>query len=310
MRRIKFLFFFFLFFILSSFCFADSKLLFSVESDYGILNGLIQEFVLYENSDDSLCTLSRLDWDVSKIKYFGNVFSYLYNDSIYLSIGYRAGTTQKSGLMQDSDWQDESCPTFRTNYSVHDNELSSYYKFSMNAGYKFSFPIHIALTPIISWDTENYCFLASDGYFDYTNDIYDGRKGTFTGPCISYSQYYSCCRLGLILATDKLNHFEAGISAFFSPGFWMNGYDDHLVRKPVMHWLDAMEKGFMLQGDSFMNFIFNEHYKLGISGGIQYIPLMHGKSYQQSGIFWFPISSYGGGKRTLWNISASYTFTL
>lgn len=304
--------FFFLFIITTAKIFATSEnYSFSMGADTGVIYGTIYELVFDFDSSSNPYVLSRLDWDFKNIQYTGWHADFVFNH-FYSDINFKAGIPGTYGTMNDYDWLDYNDTSKLTNHSWHTNVLSSYTKLNFNAGWKFFLPAKITLTPLIGFEAEDIFFIGYDGSYKYLNN--DGvtyNEGTFKGKVISYEQTYKALKFGFLAETTIVPHMDFGFSFFICPAFDIDGVDHHF-RRNIYFW-DNMVNGIMYEGNAKIAvLLLQNHVSLGIDGGIQYIPIMSGKTYnhKEGKSNWEYSYGLGGTKRFLWQLGTSVTFIL
>lgn len=294
------------FFIIMMLCTAnlfaqEDDVRFSFGFDSGLINGSINEYVFDIDSDEKSYTMSRLDWDIVNLKYFGCTLG-LDVKHLHADLNCKGGIPDVSGAMNDYDWLDYSDHTKLTNHSWHSNSVDSYIKADFNAGWTFYLPAEFTITPLLSYSYEYIGFTGSDGAYKYLNN--DGitfREGTFNGPVISYTQSYDAFRAGLNVNTLIIPSIDLGLSFFVSPVLNIDAVDTHVIRK-ICFW-DNMTGGIMYEGNGHLFVDLSKLLSFGLTGGIQYVPVMSGETRSKNikSSKWGYPDGTGGTKRLLWH---------
>lgn len=295
----------------------NSPISINVSADVGIMNGKIQEFVFYSNIDK---VLSRLDWDIKNIPVCNiqgkvDIFKY----SFVKTTGF-FGIPKSSGVMQDYDWLFYS-PEL-TNYSYHNNYLSSYYGITIAAGANFFIPIiNLRLSPFVAYQYEYLGMNGSDGYRQYKNENWEKKE--FYGKIISYFHEINSFLLGLDFEVPVFSLFGISGSFSISPNAtFIQALDFHYINRHSYGtvYLDTLNSAFQLQADATIYANINRHNKLSVSCFVQYIPTAKGNDYYKfittDGIYINPDDKWiqtgtnnAGTSRFLYKINLGYTYS-
>ena len=300
----------------------NSPISINVSADVGIMNGKIQEFVFYSNIDK---VLSRLDWDIKNIPVCNiqgkvDIFKY----SFVKTTGF-FGIPKSSGVMQDYDWLFYS-PEL-TNYSYHNNYLSSYYGITIAAGANFFIPIiNLRLSPFVAYQYEYLGMNGSDGYRQYKNENWEKKE--FSGKIISYFHEINSFLLGLDFEVPVFSLFGFSGSFSISPNAtFIQALDFHYINQKDNYghsygtvYLDTLNNAFQLQADATIYANINRHNKLSVSCFVQYIPTAKGNDYYKfittDGIYinpgdkWIQTGTNNAGtSRFLYKINLGYTYS-
>lgn len=195
--------FFVLFFLISSFLFAnEKKFTFEIEPLLEIRNGKIGEYVFFNKFAYNTDKLSYLEWELSPNIIYGLNVNANYKDLVF-SCGVAAAIPMSSGNLFDSDWLNiESYGNedrlYKTNFSIHENQLNYNYSIHFDLGYNFTHNNFATFTPFVSFGYETYQFTGIDGhgqygnskgsfYYPYNDDI-NSYKVQFSGPVIKYNR--------------------------------------------------------------------------------------------------------------------------
>lgn len=300
----------------------NSPISINVSADVGIMNGKIQEFVFYSNIDK---VLSRLDWDIKNIPVCNiqgkvDIFKY----SFVKTTGF-FGIPKSSGVIQDYDWLFYS-PEL-TNYSYHNNYLSSYYGITIAAGANFFIPIiNLRLSPFVAYQYEYLGMNGSDGYRQYKNENWEKKE--FSGKIISYFHEINSFLLGLDFEVPVFSLFGFSGSFSISPNAtFIQALDFHYINQKDNYghsygtvYLDTLKNAFQLQADATIYANINRHNKLSVSCFVQYIPTAKGNDYYKfittDGIYINPSDKWiqtgtnnAGTSRFLYKINLGYTYS-
>lgn len=300
----------------------NSPISINVSADVGIMNGKIQEFVFYSNIDK---VLSRLDWDIKNIPVCNiqgkvDIFKY----SFVKTTGF-FGIPKSSGVIQDYDWLFYS-PEL-TNYSYHNNYLSSYYGITIAAGVNFFIPIiNLRLSPFVAYQYEYLGMNGSDGYRQYKNENWEKKE--FSGKIISYFHEINSFLLGLDFEVPVFSLFGFSGSFSISPNAtFIQALDFHYINQKDNYghsygtvYLDTLNNAFQLQADATIYANINRHNKLSVSCFVQYIPTAKGNDYYKfittDGIYinpgdkWIQTGTNNAGtSRFLYKINLGYTYS-
>lgn len=300
----------------------NSPISINVSADVGIMNGKIQEFVFYSNIDK---VLSLLDWDIKNIPVCNiqgkvDIFKY----SFVKTTGF-FGIPKSSGVIQDYDWLFYS-PEL-TNYSYHNNYLSSYYGITIAAGANFFIPIiNLRLSPFVAYQYEYLGMNGSDGYRQYKNENWEEKE--FSGKIISYFHEINSFLLGLDFEVPVFSLFGFSGSFSISPNAtFIQALDFHYINQKDNYghsygtvYLDTLNNAFQLQADATIYANINRHNKLSVSCFVQYIPTAKGNDYYKfittDGIYinpgdkWIQTGTNNAGtSRFLYKINLGYTYS-
>lgn len=295
--------------------------------EFGLLNGTIYEYVFDPRCNNTGNKLSELDWDLKNIPYFNFSADFDVLNYFYIGINGRIGLPADSGNMQDFDWLNSTppsnhqewindSPTELTNYSIHNNKLIKYLSFYFNLGWNFHLPFEITLTPFLSYQYEIISFDGYDGYSIYKANNF--VRNEFSGKVISYSQETNSIFLGLKFSVDSIPRTSIYGKIFFSPALaFINAIDCHHAKSAA--YKDTLNFLWEIQAQLGAQYKFNKKHSAGISGGIQFIPLSKGPSYNKSlgsnglpayGRWATDSVTSGGAKRLVFSVSLNYSFSL
>lgn len=156
---------------------------FSVEPLFGLKNGVVDEYVYWNNSTYDDDKLSELNWDIKNELYGGIKLNGSFKN-VFLETSFTAAIPKSSGITKDSDWKnvcisDYSDWQFKTNYSETDNYIDYDIGAKVKAGYEFKLlqdkKVKLSLKPFVGFQYENFQFTTKDGtawYGNVKNEIY------------------------------------------------------------------------------------------------------------------------------------------
>ncbi|MCR4579924.1 MAG: omptin family outer membrane protease [Treponema sp.] len=286
---------------------------------FGLMNGMIKEYVVHPECTNTDNIESRLDWEVENIPVISMDADFFLFKYLYANFNFRVGINKSSGYMEDYDWLNfldwpEDDPTELTNYSISNNRFESYYSFGARIGGNLNLPFKNRISPFIGFEYEFLYMTGSDGWYTYKSS--DWEKKALSGDVISYKQEYNAFLLGLDIQSESIPRTVIRTSFMLCP-YTMNlsSLDLHLSRN--VGFLDVMNDSLMYKASAELMYKISEHHRAGLSGYLQYIPFTSGKDYSasvnSSGQL---VGSYnltgveGASDRFVWQISLIYSFSL
>ena len=307
---------------------ASENFNFSLDLDFGLLNGHIYEYVFHDINQNTDHMESMLDWDVKNIPYFElsaqtDLWKY-----VYVGFDGKIGVPKSSGNMQDYDWLNSvggggdiypawksKSPFELTNYSKHNNNLTSYYCVNFSVG--GNIPLlgnSVKITPFLSYDYWFIGFDGSKGYGEYKSNNF--VREYFNGSVISYKQEYNSFLLGTTVSGTVFNNFYLEGTLMISPMMVYNvSIDNHKVRNVIF--IDIINNAFEIKGQLQAKYKFNNLLNFGIKSSIQYIPVSKGYDYmnppQKDGKYYITNPEpgvQGGTSSFLWTFSLNCGLTL
>lgn len=149
----------------------------SIEPIYKLENGTLHEFVfMFDSNSKSEVKLSQLDWPISNISCLGGCIKGGWK-FINLGISYLAAIPQKTGNMEDYDWQDYvtsgsgitqknfwNNPNMCTNKSISETKLNESNNLSIYISFDIEPVQNLYITPMLGTEFTNYKFSAKNGY--------------------------------------------------------------------------------------------------------------------------------------------------
>lgn len=310
-----------LFFQAQMYC-EESKLKVSIAPELGFLSGEIVENVWYVNSSENgskttltpTTRMSRLDWQIENSFNWGFNTDFTFNNKYTFLFSIKNAISQNCGVMEDYDWLN---PITRgwlndpadelTNYSIHTNYMNNYTHINFMIGRIFYLGQNknIGLTPLFGIDIENISMSGISGWYTYKKDnwkkfYFDDEK------VISYSQSYAAPILLLNADFNFARYFEVclGLSAV-----WIKELDCiDLHHAKNTYYNDRIENAWNFGAELKFFFKIKERNKIGIKGGINYIPDAYGFTYNSKTDTMPDTTSLGGTSRLIWNYSLVYVF--
>ncbi len=149
----------------------------SVEPSFSYTNGNLKE-VIYRSADNN-SKISLLQWD-KKLFYYGTNLKTSFKN-FHLDLGFASSfPNQKSGDMQDSDWQNEKDYSMKTTYSVGTNWSEKNYKAIASLSYDFKIVNVFLISPKISCEYMYDLFYRKKGSKGWYGQA-DGKYGSTDG---------------------------------------------------------------------------------------------------------------------------------
>lgn len=325
MKNFKLFFTAFLIFATGKNLFAESNLFnIALSTDFGLMNGIVKEYVFDSECHNTDDILSRLDWDVKNIPVFNfSLTANLFKYGFFTAQGFFA-VPKSSGKMEDRDWlncidfnKPQKYGTELTNYSYHENFLTDYYGFSAKLGAAFFIPliiIDLRIKPFLAYQYEFIAFDGKNGYRKYKSENWE--KISFNGKVISYFQEINSFLIGIDFYVSFLDFFNIQCDFSISPYTTnINALDFHYLTKTA--YLDKINKTLQLETNLKMNLVLKKHNNFFVQGFLQYIPIQKGldyvKSIDKNGKYtsskWILANgAEGGTSRFLFKISLGYSF--
>lgn len=255
----------------------------SASGTTGIWVGTTEELVYLSASGDRY--LSQLVWQMFPLVHMGMDLA-LTPSGIFERGGFYAGLSGRfaipgtnSGVMQDSDWVIMNNPSYRTNFSEHDNITNSAVNINASAGWSFPISGRFALRPYLNFSYRYFSFSAQDGYARYEIISDAGLpSGTFNnfsiyGEGITYKQSFHSLAPGVSFTT-KLGD-KVALECFANVG-WVIKYEDediHIFRNEKIGTgitssgarVDIMSSGIQFQSSGNLGLDVNAGVKLDIT---------------------------------------------
>jgi outer membrane protease len=259
----------------------------------GVLWGGTREQVFRRAGSDDL--LSRLDWELKPLVYFGAVLGMRSagrkERGVFQDLGISVGVPMDNGILEDRDWR---IPGVLTDFSRHPaailNALLLDYRlgFSLPAGYRSSLKFFL----FFSWN--HFSWLGRDGYSQYTYPLpwtpgFPKDYASFRGKnVIRYTQDWVVPGLGWGMDFSLLKNLDAGVSLLFSPLVFAMDKDEHLLNDAVYR--DYLWGGFFLEASFSLALSFSPGTRLRVKTASRVISGSRGNIYE-----WNPSHIFVGG---------------
>jgi outer membrane protease len=285
---------------------------FWIGPQFGFIYGGVFEYVYPVDTKGEF--LSKLDWDVKPVYYYGfkaeyGLFDPMRSIGFYASMSFKAGFPGISGNMEDRDWQSIENAEL-TNYSSHTNKTGEFYRFDADIGLSIPVKNYCYVKPIISGTLMFFSFTAADGEgkyarekTPYSNTYYpiddNPRLYSFTGDVLNYSQYWLLAAPGITVGKKIRNTFELDASFLISPLSFCTGIDEHIERK--LKFTDYTRWGLYVEQRLRAVFTGNR-YELSLDAAFCYISKTRGETYIQDAMFTYPADSEGGASLSFMDI--------
>ena len=254
--------------------------------------------------------LSMLDWQFLNAIYTGYKLNLEISKKIVFSFDLFSTYSGKYGIMEDYDWKFVSEPDHLTNYSNHINIIEDFYQIEFMAGHSFRFgnKEKYVLTPKLGVQIQNISFAGYGGFKLYEDHNWE-VEAFENKTVIAYSQFFISPEL---LIENRFKLFSFMTINFDLGATWiktMEARDQHCERN--LFFIDKIENAWLLQAKLAIFFKLGKNHKLGIKGGVQFIPESYGLSYSSTTSFEemdnIPnFNNLGGTTRILGNYAIVY----
>ena len=299
----------------------DSQVKVSIAPEVGFFSGKIIENVWYADVSNSATTttltpttnMSRLDWQVQNSFYWGFDSDFTINDNITFLLSIKNAISDTCGVMEDYDWLNPITRIWRndppdelTNYSIHTNYLNNYTHINFMFGKIFYFGAkdNITLTPYFGLDIEHINFSGIGGWRTYKKDNWVKMDFGEGEKVISYSQSYAA---PVLLLNSDFNFGRFFETCLNLSAVWIKKLDCiDLHHAKNAYYNDRIENAWSLGAELKLFFKINSHNKIGLKGGINYMPDAYGFTYNSKTDTSPDSSTLGGTSRLLWNYSFVY----
>ena len=224
---------------------------FSVAPKYGLQNGQLNEYVLYNNGNK----LSELNWEIKNISMLGFNATVGW-EMILIETDCMWGFPKESGMMYDSDWQNTSNYGMKTNYSESSNKVDCLGDLGLRLGVNIKTWDFLHIIPYAGIAYSRVKFTANGGTYWYgdkttTGVSYDvpynspkakiGNMDKY-GDVITYEREIFNYLLGVKAKYNFLERYT--VSADFGLAIFtqINSIDNHILRSTKF--LDKMQGFF------------------------------------------------------------------
>ncbi|MBE6349857.1 MAG: omptin family outer membrane protease [Spirochaetaceae bacterium] len=275
----------------------------SLEPQFSYHYGNYDEYVFEKNDNDTLYMLSHLDWDMSFFSVgFTSDLSLGFANKQHLSLipSLHYGFPQKSGFMQDYDWQNYD--GVLTDYSCHSNLLDFY----INAGLALHYTLSCGIGFSLDWQFQTRKFIAQGGYKDYPLD--ESQPNWEYGEnerVVEYTPKSHLVGLGVFYTARLLPTLELRTIATYIPFIHTVAQDYHVWGRTF---IDIMTGYVGYRGQLMLSHLFSEKARLSLSLYYEHIPVLKGENlmreeYQSS---FYKTSALGGASWKDFSVTLSY----
>ncbi|GMO34678.1 MAG: hypothetical protein Ta2F_10810 [Termitinemataceae bacterium] len=273
------------FFMIGSGLFAlnfDSDHNFAIEAAAGLLNGQAEEIVFYDSSSKD--KLSQLLWDIKPLIYAGANLHYgWHKDSnlvgVWTDAGIKIGIPNKTGRMEDSDWDNANNHDQLTHFSVHDNRTRQAILVDAAAGVSFNISKKHVINPFLSYSYMFFLWTANGGSILYPESS-SGQAHRPISPSskvvAQYTQMWNILGFGISYHGMFNDYFDADISFKISPLVWCFAVDNHVLRDLVI--TDDLKGGLFLEPLFTLSWTPKNFFRLSMSASYRHILGTRGNS--------------------------------
>lgn len=246
--------------------------------------------------------LSELDWDMHDLHCVGGGIQFK-SDLFAFGVRYQERLFNSPGFMQDSDWNSDD--RHLTNYSRHDNKVTSHKDFSIDAG--LSFVRNKKANAFLTFGLQ-YMFTDMDavnGWATYENDGW--VKSYFDGAVISYRQIMTLLWAGFSEDIHITPEIDWSLSFAFMPYIYAKCIDWHWQRDII--YIDLPESGSGVKMGTSLSIDFSDQRQLVVSGSVVSVSQVVGNDYDNEnhgGHFVLESLTLGGTGYFGWDVSLSY----
>jgi outer membrane protease len=218
----------------------------------GMLCGLAKELVF-----SGSVTISELNWRFQPVAYAGTALSVETQQGLVAAVEVRSAFASRSGSMDDSDYlnYEENGDLSLTHYSEHDCYTERAILLDARLGWVFRLGSRVRLEPFGAFGLMQFKWTARDGYFQrppegsppYTPWSPGDYKHPVSGTGIIYQQTYLIPGLGVRLAADFAERFDATVRLLFSPYVFCNDLDNHVQGTQPKDFYDSLRGGILVE---------------------------------------------------------------
>ena len=154
------------FFTCFFFCFLGFAKDFSISITPLVLNanGTLNEYVYTHSAEfNTDFKLSELNWNIENYVQYGQKLS-INKNHFGINYSFLAGGDRTSNVMYDSDWQNPDDLNMKTNFSISDNTITSFYNTSLSFLYLFNNWQYFEIAPSFTLNYYSINFEARNGY--------------------------------------------------------------------------------------------------------------------------------------------------
>jgi outer membrane protease len=236
---------------------AAEELSVEVATRAGMLYGLARELV-YSGS----FAVSELNWRFQPVAYAGTALSLKTPLGLAATVEVRSAFPGKSGTIDDLDYLNYKpsggVDERLTHYSAHDCYTERAVLLDARLGWVFRLGPIFSLEPFGAFGLMQLKWTARDGYLQYEDDPqslppYEPWSPTtlklpVSGTGIIYQQTYLIPALGVRLAADFAERFDASVRLIFAPYVFANNLDNHAHgQAPDVDYYDYLRGGILVE---------------------------------------------------------------
>jgi outer membrane protease len=276
---------------------------FSLGFKSGVLWGSSRELVYH--GADSGDLLSRLDWELHPLFYFGAILGIGPGEpesqgGFFADLGFAAGIPMDNGTLEDRDWEYPAAPQRLTKFSSHPSATEQALLFDCRVGLSLPLGSRSVFSLFLFFSWSHFRWLGRDGYSQYTagpgdsSGTYPKRPwgsdlakdyAAFRGKhVIRYTQDWLIPGLGGGLDFPLTDRLGAGLSLLLSPLVFAVDNDEHLLKGLVFR--DYLKGGFFLESSLFLAFSLSSNARLLIKTSYRMITGLRGDAYIKEGGVW------------------------
>lgn len=274
---------------------------FTIEPLFGTRIGRFGEQVYSKNSKTGeQYKLSELFYNFSPALYTGLDSDFKFRN-FHISLGFKYFVPMKSGLMRDSDWQQDSLyntgnTIIKTNYSEHENYIRYGLNFEASVKYDFHPLTWLTLSPAISFSYENFIFSAMNGIAWYGNDKNNNPENSgyysyddinhrhvipFNGEVIQLRRKDYYAWIGFETSCKSSSRWNILCGIYVAPFIYTHGEDDHYYG-PRYHIDTTASIFYAAKTKLYIQYNFTDKISLKLSNTLLFTGNMQGNELKSS----------------------------
>jgi outer membrane protease len=185
---------------------------------------------------------------------------------IFTEALFKAGIPNKTGIMEDRDWEVLNYPQVLTRYSKHDNKTEQTFLIDARFGASFRVFNIFLLKPSITYNYMFFSWSATGGSFLY----YPSSIGIFLPiKVISYEQTWHILSPALAFDGAFNRYFDIELSLAIIPFVWNRSVDNHILRDLVV--TGKTNGGLFIDGGLRFSFTPVDFFALSLSAAYRNI---------------------------------------
>ena len=272
---------------------------FSLSPNIGILYGHSEEIVYKEAPNRNLYQ-SELLWDLKPLLYIGLKADFAPEGSsrrqgFAAALSFKAGLPLKSGIMEDSDWDNLEPYYYLSRYSRHDAYSKTAVFLDASAGYFRRFAGSLAFYVYGEFSFMHFSWLGRDGYTQYASQTSEGLYLPWNpnlpmnyvyGELIRYKQDWFVLSPGVSLDWDINRLFSMNAHFNYSPLVYCAARDDHFPNQPGSRtYFDYLYFGHYLKSGGELILSPSQKTSLSLSASYKWITGARGDTFQGGSLF-------------------------